>query len=478
MAGLILSLAFLAGVLLHDSGVGLVSALPIGMAAGLATFLVPTRADRTVIGFAVILACLGAWIAQSDTGSHPDIVIELTANGRSIDATVIGVPTTSTVRTLVNIRLNTATNQTIKASLPPFPVVVDGDVIRFWAPHTWDNPRPGEVTLPISQGDGRLFIASFVVTESHPSFAAKNRTTIDSFLKRAIDRNVPEPAGSLTLGILNGDDTGMTDATRSAFRSAGMSHITAVSGWNVAIVAALIALILRRFSPGRWITVIAGLAVVWSYAFLVGMEPSVVRAGGMATIFLLAHWRGRPGDLLTSLLMTTAVIVAVTPGIRFDIGFQLSVAATLGIVLLLETDWSRPWWQSALAVPFVAELAVAPLLLHHLGTYSLLSPISNLLTAPLVELVMGGGIATIVGSAIHPFLGEIAGAFTWVPARMIVAIAEFSSSLSWASSTTMTMSWSLTFLTYLTLILGYLGWKRIVPYRRVSSVNPIVRDSV
>ncbi len=454
------------------------SALPIGMAAVLATFLVPTRADRIVIGFAVILACLGGLIAQADAGSHPDVVVELSTNDRSIDATVVGVPTTSTVRTLANVRLNTPPNQTVKASLPPFPVVADGDVIRFWAPHAWNSPRAGEVTLPLSQGSGRLFITNFDVVESHPSVVAKNRTTIDSFLKRAVDRQVPEPAGSLTLGILNGDDSGMTDATRSAFRSAGMSHITAVSGWNVAIVAALIALMLRRFSPGRWITVIAGLSVVWSYAFLVGMEPSVVRASGMATIFLLAHWRGRPGDLLTSLLMTTAIIVAVTPGIRFDIGFQLSVAATLGIVLLLETNWSRPWWQSALAVPIVAELAVAPLLLHHLGTYSLLSPISNLLAAPLVELVMGGGIATIVGSAIHPFLGEIAGAFTWVPARMIVAIAEFSSSLGWSTSTTVTMSWSLTFLTYLTLILGYLGWKRIVPDRRVSMVSPIVRDSV
>jgi competence protein ComEC len=172
---------------------------------------------------------------------------------------------------------------------------------------------------------------------------------------------------------------------------------------------------------------------------------------------LLAHWRGRPGDLLTSLLMTTAVVVAITPSIRLDIGFQLSVAATLGLVLLLERGTPRSWWYSALAVPFVAEVAIAPLLLHHLGAYSLLSPMANLITAPLVELVMFGGLTTLLGAAIHPALGSLFGVVTWVPAHLILEVASRTASITWSSSTTETIGWSTTFLIYAVMLLLYWG---------------------
>lgn len=472
MVGLILALSFLAGVLLHDSQVGLILTLPIGLATLLAALTVKHWTSRIVIVLALSLLCIGAWRAAASDHVPAEVLVHLSGSSRAIDARVIGIPSVSTTRTRATIKLLPTNDVTITASLPPWPVVSDGDVIRFSAPSSWDTQDPGIVQLPQASGSGGLFIASITVVASHPSSLSAHRTAIDSFAMQSIQRYVPEPAGALTLGILNGDDSGMTDATRMAFRSAGMSHITAVSGWNVAIVAGLIALLLRRQSPGRWMPVVAGIAGIWSYAFLVGMEPSVLRAGGMATIFLLAHLRGRPGDLLTSLLITTAVMVAVTPKIRFDIGFQLSVAATLGLVLLLESAVSRPWWQQAIAIPLVAEIAVAPLLLHHLGTYSVLAPVANLVTAPLVELVMGGGIATLMATFIHPALAGLAGTFTWVPARLIVATAEFTSSVRWSSAATMTLSWSATLMSYLALVLAYVWWNRFTG----SSRPPILAD--
>ncbi len=466
-----MALSFLTGVLLFDSRVGLILALPVGAIALFALLAVRTWSSRALIAAALIFTCLGAWRAMAPHHAPAYIDTQLARTDRSIDARVIGIPTVSTTRTKAKIELVSPPKTTVEVSLPPFPAVSDGDVIRFWAPQSWDTQDLQVVRIPLSPGRGDLFIASFAVVESQPSSLVSRRTAINAFAARSILRHVPEPAGSLTLGILNGDDSGMTDATRAAFRSAGMSHITAVSGWNVAIVAGLVALLLRRISPATWMAAAAGLAVIWSYAFVVGMEPSVLRAGGMASIVLLAHWRGRPGDLLTSLLITIAVIIALTPEIRFDMGFQLSLAATLGIVLLLERLGSRPWWQSAFAVPLVAELAVAPLLLHHLGTYSLLSPFANFAAAPLVELVMGGGIATLAAAAIHPALADLTGTFTWFVARLIIAIAEATSSVRWSSSTTATLSWPATFATYLTFILGYVGWNRFARDTRVSSAT-------
>jgi competence protein ComEC len=250
----------------------------------------------------------------------------------------------------------------------------------------------------------------------------------------------------------------MTEPTRQRFRMSGMSHITAVSGWNVALVAGLISLFTKRLAPTSFATLLAEASVVWTYAFVVGTGPSVARAAGMATVFLAARWRGRQGDLVTSMLLTVAVIVALTPSIRFDIGFQLSVAATLGIVLFVEQFPRLSGWQSALALPFVAQIATGPLQLHHFGTFSLFAPLANLLAAPLVGLVMTGGVVTVIASLVHPLLGEIAGAATWLPARMIIAIAEREPAIAGSSGTMFALSWSTTFVTYVVLVLGYCIW--------------------
>ncbi len=478
MAGLALSLGFLGGVLLHDSGIGSIVVVPVVLAALLVALLVKGWQSRIVVGLTLLLVCVGAWRAEQSSASGQDLIVQVTGGDRAIDATVSGVPRTSTSRTEVTLKLTSAEGATVSASLPAFPEVRDGDIIEFWAPVSWNTGVPGQVRLPISAESRDLFVPAFAVVGMSNARTTRLRRTINEFVTRSVTEHVPEPSGALTLGILTGDDSGMTDATRVSFRSAGMSHITAVSGWNVAIVAGLIALIARRLTFSRSAAVAGGLMMIWAYAFIVGMEPSVLRAAGMASVFLLAQWRGRPGDVLTALMLVTSAMVALRPSIRFDIGFQLSVAATFGLVLLLETASDRPWWQSALAVPFVAEIAVAPILLHHLGTYSIVSPLANLITAPLVELVMAGGIATIVGSVIHPFLGDLAGAFTWVPARIIVGMAERTSSLTWSTSTTMTLSWSATLVTYLVIGGAYLSWARFSQFSRykrsaTAPVDPI-----
>ena len=455
MAGIVLAAAFLIGFILHDSAAGMVVAVPLVAGGVIGVFLVDRRNDRVLIMLALLVIALGAWRAQADTVSQGPITATLTNSDRTLDATITGIPRRATTRTTAVIRLQGARTQQIAVSLPLYPSVNRGDVIRFNAPHTWDTVTPGVVELPLSPGGNNLFIPAFEIEHSSTSPIDQFRTRFNSFLTDSIEQHVPEPAGALTLGILNGDDTDMTDATRSAFRAAGMSHITAVSGWNVALVAGFVAIFSGRFSPSRLVTMLTGASAVWGYAFVVGMGPSVLRAACMATVFLIARWRGRPGDLLTSILMSVAVIVAVTPAIRFDIGFQLSVVATLGIILFFEQASSWTAWQSSLALPFVAEIAVAPLILHHFGMYSLLSPLANIVSAPLVEMVMAGGVVTAIVSFLHPTLAGIAGTVTWVPARLIIAVAERTARTGVAADKTVTLSWTGTFVTYLSLLSAY-----------------------
>ncbi|HVX29667.1 MAG TPA: ComEC/Rec2 family competence protein [Nitrolancea sp.] len=471
MAGIVLAVAFLAGVLLHDSGAGWVLALPL-LAGGIAAVVLSERrSDRLIIAVGLLLLAFGAWRAGDDPGTAGPVAVQVGAD-RSMVATIVGIPRRGATRVSAEIRLRDGQPRTITVSLPLYPEVNSGDEIRFWASSSWERLSADSVLLPISGTSGNLFIPTFVIERSSTSPLTRLRIRMNDLLQTAIERYVPEPAGALTLGILNGDDTGMTETTRQRFRLSGMSHITAVSGWNVALVAGLVSLLTRRLAPTSLVTLLAGVAAVWAYAFIVGMGPSVVRAAGMATVFLAARWRGRQGDLVTSMLVTVAVIVALSPSIRFDIGFQLSVAATLGIVLLVEQFPLLPGWQSALALPFVAQLATAPLQLHHFATFSPLAPLANLVVAPLISLVMSGGVLTVLASWIHPTLAEIAGAVTWLPARLIVAVAEHEPRTSGSSDPFMALSWSATFVTYLALALGYCGLAiRFRLMRRRASVQ-------
>jgi competence protein ComEC len=466
LAGIVVSVAFLAGVLLQDSGAGWAAAVPLLGGAVVAFILVGRGADRALLLLALLTLAFGSWRANDTTPRVDHFVVRVNAD-RSIDGVVHGLPRREATRVEAQIELRGERRQTITASLPLNPVVKSGDSIRFWAPNTWQKAGPDAVLLPMSSSGGDVFIPAFVLTRSSTATLTRLQIRTNDLLTSSIDRFVPEPAAALTLGILNGDDSGMTEATRQRFQMSGMSHITAVSGWNVALVAGLISLFTRRLAPTSLVTLMAGAGVVWTYAFVVGMGPSVLRAAGMATVFLVARWRGRQGDLVTSLLLTVAVIVALTPAIRFDLGFQLSVAATLGIVLFVEQFPLLPGWQSAFALPLVAQIATAPLQLHHFGSFSLLAPVANLIAAPLVALVMAGGVLTVVAALIHPLLAEIAGAFTWLPARLIVGLAEREPAVTGSSGTLFTLSWSATFVTYSLLVLGYCTWSIRLKLTRV-----------
>ncbi|HEX7104215.1 MAG TPA: hypothetical protein VF201_16340, partial [Nitrolancea sp.] len=133
MIGIVLAVAFLAGVLLHDSGAGWVQAVPL-IGGGIAAVLIGERwADRTIAVLALLLLALGGWRASGGADRVDPIVASVGAD-RSIDAVVVGLPRRETTRVTATIQLSDGNRPTIPVSLPLFPAVTSGDEIRFWAP--------------------------------------------------------------------------------------------------------------------------------------------------------------------------------------------------------------------------------------------------------------------------------------------------------------------------------------------------------
>jgi competence protein ComEC len=216
-------------------------------------------------------------------------------------------------------------------------------------------------------------------------------------------RAVPQPQAGLATGLLVGLRDQLARDVAADFRAAGLSHIVAISGSHLALLAALAGSLLGRLSRRR--RSIAVLALIWFYSLLAGGGPAVFRAALMASVVIGARESGRAGQARGALALTAAVMLFVDPTVVGDVGFQLSLAATAGLLIwsgtfgaLLKRRLPRRTpavLVDGLGMSLAAQLATQPLVLLHFGQLSLVSPLANLLAAPLVAPAMLASAAAL-----------------------------------------------------------------------------------
>jgi competence protein ComEC len=204
----------------------------------------------------------------------------------------------------------------------------------------------------------------------------------------AMGRALPPTSAALLAGLLLGDRTELPRDIDDAFRVAGVYHVLAVSGFNVALLAAGVWALCRLARLPRRASAATAIVVVIGFALVVGPSPSVLRAVVMAVLVLAALLLERDASVTNSLALAALAILAVRPGDLFDPGFQLSFAATLGIVV---APLPRGAVLGALGVSAAAQLAVLPVALAHFNQLSTIGVVANLGVVPLA------GAATIVG---------------------------------------------------------------------------------
>jgi len=251
-------------------------------------------------------------------------------------------------------------------------------------------------------------------------------------LEERLRLHIPGAEGALVTGVLLGDDNFLPPQTRLAFSRTSTSHIMALSGWNIAIIAGLCALIGRRLGRGRSRLWLAGsAAAIWLFVLFVGASPTLLRAAIMGSLYLLAEAVGRRGDALNALALAAIVMTALEPNALLDIGFQLSCAATIGLIVaagpLARTlqRWRLPAWLAApIGATLAAEWFTLPLSLHHFGRISRVTLPTNLLAEPLVAPIMAGGVVTALVSLLPGPLATICGLLTWFPARAMLLVVE------------------------------------------------------
>lgn len=221
-----------------------------------------------------------------------------------------------------------------------------------------------------------------------------------------VGRLLPEPQASLLLGILIGAKRGLPQTVTDDFNTTGMSHIVAISGFNITII--LYGLSFFVLVLGRRTGLIINLIIIAAFVVLTGASASVVRAAVMGVLLSVALNIGRQYSIIPSLVFAGTIMLVINPRILFwDIGFQLSFLATLGIVEIVPTldklteRWPNPWQlKNILFATLAATLATLPIILLQFGRLSVVAPLTNILILPFLPLTMLLGFLTVL-----PFVG-------------------------------------------------------------------------
>lgn len=252
-------------------------------------------------------------------------------------------------------------------------------------------------------------------------------------MRRGVVDSLGSPDAGLLLGLTIGDESRIPARVIEEFRAAGLSHLTAVSGANVAIVLGAVVVICRALRLRyRW-QIAFGLATLGFFVLVTRWEPSVLRASVMAAIALCSFFFGRRSQALNALALALVALSIADPFILWSIAFQLSFAASMGIIVLgpmLRVKLARlpSVAADALSVAIAAQAAVAPLVAVHFGTFSPWAVPANMLAfgpvAPATLLGFIGGAAANVSPVIaRPFVVS-AGPLVWLIRKVAEAFSN------------------------------------------------------
>jgi competence protein ComEC len=258
----------------------------------------------------------------------------------------------------------------------------------------------------------------------------------------SLEQVISSPQVDLGVGLLLGVKQALGDDLELAFRQTGIIHIVVLSGYNVMLIVGFFWWISSWFLPIRG-RIVFGLVGITLFALLVGLSATVVRASIMAAILLIGKWMGRLYDVLRALLFAGGIMILINPYILlYDIGFQLSFMATLGLVILL------PQFESTLAThsstlklrdlfmaTLVTQVFVSPLLMYHIGEISIVSVMVNMLVLPMVPVAMMLTFVAGLVSFVFVPLGALFGLLAQLPLTYIVVIAQWFASLPFAAVT-------------------------------------------
>ena len=382
---------------------------------------IATRNKRAV-AFAVITLFLALGILRTKAAfEKPDILKPLRDSGEvtTLTGIVRGEPDTRDTSTKLLVETEKAK---ILVTVPIYPEYRYGDRVRitgnlatpiefpdfnykeFLAKDGIFSVMYGPNVELLESGEGNIIYASIL--------------NIKSVLRESLENSLTGRNRELLSAMMLGDNSGLSQELKESLNTTGLRHITAVSGMHITIISNILMAALLGIGLWRRQAFYASIAALTFYIVMIGAPASAIRAGIMGSMLSFSRHVGRsasgqnkPGNSLRFLTLAAAIILILNPFLLwFDIGFQLSFLAMLGIIYLAPIFFEHirfipPKWKirEIIAMTLAAQIFTLPILIYNFGQVSTIAPIANILVVPLLgPILISGFLGILPGIALKP----------------------------------------------------------------------------
>lgn len=436
------------GALLFGSGPSATG--PVGDGRYRAGWLRPARAvpvdavrgtAALVLTTALLVALAAGAVAAGQGARAPAIVLDATDHrvetrvrlDRDLaadDRSVVGTLETVVVRAELHTGLRVPVRLVPPADEPRAPVVPAGALVTVRGQLQADDPGAPTSVVVFAQGP--------IETTAGPT-GVLGVSAVARAAFVTVTTGLPEPGGALLRGLAIGDRSGLDPETEQAMETSALTHLTAVSGSNCAVVVALVVLLGRALGVPRIVRATVAVAVLLGFVVLVRPDPSITRAAVMAVVVLVVHLTGRPVRGVPLIAIAVLGMLVVDPWVARSFAFALSVLATTGIVVLAPplTDLlARRTWPpvaAAVSVPVAAQIACWPVTIPLSPTVPTYAVPANLLAEFLAPVATVVGLGACLLAPLWPTGAGVLAGVGWVPAAAIGAVAHGAAALPVAS---------------------------------------------
>ena len=312
--------------------------------------------------------------------------------------------------------------------------------------------------------------------ENQGNFFYKAIYSFKDKIKQAVEKIMPLPEVAILEALTLGNKRSLTEGLKNQLNITGTRHIVAISGMHIIILVKALMIILIGIGLWRGQAFYFTLGILVLFIVMIGAPASAVRAGIMGAILLFAEKIGRLNSSGRAIVFVAAIMLVLNPLLlKFDVGFQLSFLAVLGIIYIkpIFDEWLKkiikkeklPNLFQIITMTLAAQIATLPILVYNFGRISFISPLANVLIVPAIPYVMGAGFIFSLASIAWSFLGKILIWPAWFMFAYITKFVELLSKIPFAAKEISNIHW-FWLIGYYILLIGFLWW-----YKRKKALS-------
>lgn len=332
---------------------------------------------------------------------------------------------------------------------------------------------------------------TIIVKQNSYSLINKGKLNAISKIKKNIKENfeklLPKDYAGVINGMINGDTKNISENILDDFRNSGISHLLSVSGSNIAYIITFVSIFLSKLL-GKYISYYIIVIIIIIFILVSGANASVVRAGIMAILNIIAILLSRKSDTKNNIYLSAIILLTINPLIIYDVGFILSFVGTLGIVLLSEKIKNNiekiikiKFIAETISITLSAQIMLLPIMAYYFNTVSLISVISNFIIVPISEFLTILGFITIIISNLNISIGKIISYAIYTLIYLMLKIARVVSKFSWANILVATPKIWMIFFYYLAIYIFFSNNSKeitikISNYKRIRKIKTLILE--